>query len=185
MRIKVVKERIDYTGKEIRSNWALEKFGIFGDSIVVFRGKMDVREIVDIEDIMGKKEIKGNDVLHFIVEHFDIQPPNLMAGYLRQRLLCLIVKELLEPYTKIKRQGDDLFVDNKKLSVSIATVSPNSIKIHLGLNVSTKGTPEDIDTSGLSEIRKGDPLDFGSMVAQKYSKELEDIYHDICKSKSI
>jgi len=153
---------------------------------------MDVREIVDIEDIIDKKEIKGDDVLHLIVEHFDVQPPNLMVGYLRQRLLCSVVKELLLPVepdtevktdTKIKRRGDDLFVDNKKLSVSVATVSASSIKIHLGLNVSTKGTPEDIDTSGLSDIRKDEPLDFGREIAEKYSKELEDIYHDISKSR--
>ena len=194
IKIRVIKERIDYTGKEIRSNWALERFGVSGDSVVVFRGGMDVSEMVDIEDIINKKTIKGSDVLHFIVEHFDIQPPNLMVGYLRQRLLCSVVKELLERESdtgidtgteRIERLGDDLFVGGRKLSVSIATVSPGSIKIHLGLNISTEGTPEDIDTSGLSDITRDDPLDFGRLVAEKYSKELADIYHDISKSRPI
>jgi hypothetical protein len=41
----------------------------------------------------------------------------------------------------VERRGDDLYVGEGKLSVSVATVSPVSGLIHLGLNVTAAGVP--------------------------------------------
>ena len=42
MSIVFVKDRLDYTGKEIEPLWAFKTFDVQKDSIVVFRGKMEV-----------------------------------------------------------------------------------------------------------------------------------------------
>ncbi len=39
------------------------------------------------------------------------------------------------------RDGDDIFIGGKKLSVSIVTASPVSILLHLGVNVDSEGAP--------------------------------------------
>ena len=39
----------------------------------------------------------------------------------------------------------------ENLSVSIATCSVSSMKIHFALNLTEKGTPQDVETAGLLE----------------------------------
>ncbi len=57
---------------------------------------MDIHQdnIVDYED--QGKEIKGDKLLHFIIEHFDVQPADLRLCYHRQRLFILMVQDNLE-----------------------------------------------------------------------------------------
>ena len=50
----------------------------------------------------------------------------------------------------MERRGDDLFCQDRKLSVSIATLSPVSSMIHLGLNISAKGAP--VPAVGLEDL---------------------------------
>ena len=111
-------------------------------------------------------------MLSFISEQFNI---GLVEGVFRQRLLICIIKEALEKrgFT-ITRNGDDLFFDGKKLTVSIATKSVNSILIHTGINIDSAGAP--VKASGLSsELGLNDIKAFANEILEKYSSEIDDI----------
>lgn len=145
--------RIDYDGSAIRSHWAYRNFGILGNSIIVFRGRCDVKveEMIDIEDLRAKKEIKSEDMVHYIIEIFD--SPNTLLASALQKLFIAKLCEVLQAYgIETFRKGDDIYVDGKKLSISIATVSPVSMKIHIGINVEAKGVPEGVKAVGLREL---------------------------------
>jgi hypothetical protein len=83
-------------------------------------------------------------MLHIMVERFD---PDLERAVLLQRLLVALtadrIRGALAPdrAATVRRLGDDLFVGEGKLSVSVATLSPVSALIHLGLNIDDRGTP--------------------------------------------
>ena len=111
-------------------------------------------------------------MLSFITEQFGV---DLQEGVFRQRLLMCIIKELLEARgIFVVRNGDDLMIGDKKLSVSIATKSITSILIHTGLNIVSEGAP--VKAAGLeSELGIKDVKTFALEVMQKYSNELEDI----------
>jgi hypothetical protein len=154
MELLIVKDkRIDYDGSAIKSHWAYRNFGILGNSIVVFRGRCDVKveEMIDIEDLRANKEIKSDDMVHYIIEIFDF--PSVLLASALQKLFIAKLCEVLGNYDiKTFRKGDDIYVNNKKLSISIATVSPVSMKIHIGINVEAKGIPVDVNAVGLKEI---------------------------------
>ncbi|MCL0063341.1 DUF366 family protein, partial [Peptococcaceae bacterium] len=71
---KYIDKRINYDGTQLRSLWAFRQFGIQGDSIISFRGKCDVplSNMADVLDVLNKDSIFSEDMLHFIVEHFDM-----------------------------------------------------------------------------------------------------------------
>ena len=128
--------------------------------------------MVDIEDVINNEPIYSKLMLSFISEQFGI---GLIEGVLRQRLLITIIKELLEENgVFVVRNGDDLMIDGRKLSVSIATKSITSVLIHTGLNILSEGAP--VKASGLtSELGIKDIKEFATKVMQRYSEELEDI----------
>jgi hypothetical protein len=97
-------------------------------------------DLVDLEDRALGHTVAGDRMLHFIVEIFELDMPGIVFA---QRLLCTIVKDSVGAAggATIRRDGDDLFVGKGKLSVSVATVSPVSGLIHLGLNITTSGVP--------------------------------------------
>ncbi len=49
--------------------------------------------LVDFEDV--GLEIKGDKMLHFIIEHFDVQPADIKLCYHRQRIFVMIIKDML------------------------------------------------------------------------------------------
>ena len=132
-------------------------------------------------------------MVNFICEFFDQQPPNIRIAYLRQRLLVMIFREILTEYgIETKREGDDIFVDGGKLSISIASVSLSSAKIHFALNLEDKGTPDDVETIGLFDIKDENGvqifsddnlLDLINKTASRFIEELETIENDISKTK--
>ena len=131
-------------------------------------------------------------MVNFICEFFDQQPTNMRIAYLRQRLLVMIFREILTEYgVSTKREGDDIFVDGRKLSISIASVSLSSAKIHFALNLEDKGTPSDVETIGLYDIRVDDEqvfnednlLDLINETVKRFIDELETIENDISKTK--
>ena len=77
-----------------------------------------------------------------------------------RRLLVMIIKEVIEeikPEIFVERKGNDLFIEvdeegvnYRKLSVSIATASPVSTLIHVGVNVTSDNTP--VPTFGLADL---------------------------------
>ncbi len=149
---KLIEQDIKYTGLELSPHWIYKKFNLQGDTIVAFCGECEVKltEMVDIEDVINDEPIYSKNMLNFIVEHFNI---NLIEGIFRQRLLITIIKEALEklPSVNIVRSGDDLFVDGKKLSVSIATKSLTSVLIHVGINIDPTGAP--VEAIGLKFVK--------------------------------
>ena len=148
MKTKFIEEEIKYIGSQLAPHWIYKNFKLQGDAIVAFIGecKVDLSEMVDIEDVINNEPIYSKLMLSFISEQFGI---GLTEGVLRQRLLMSIIKELLEEKgIFVKRNGDDLIVDNGKLSVSIATKSVTSVLIHTGLNILSEDAP--VKACGLS-----------------------------------
>lgn len=174
MKTKFIEEEIKYIGSQLAPHWIYKNFKIQGDSIVAFCGECEVKlaEMVDIEDVINNEPIYSKYMLSFITEQFGV---SLMEGVLRQRLLICIIKELLEERGFfVVRKGDDLMIDGKKLSVSIATKSITSVLIHTGLNILSEGAP--VKASGLtSELGITDIKDFAIEIMRRYTEELEDI----------
>lgn len=174
MKIKFIDEEIKYIGSQLVPHWIYKNFKIQGNSIVAFVGECEVKlsEMVDIEDVINNEPIYSKSMLSFISEQFGV---NLPEGVFRQRLLICIIKELLEEYGKfIRRSGDDLFFEDKKLTVSIATKSITSTLIHTGVNILSEGAP--VKASGLqSELGITDIKSFAIEVMKRYSEEIEDI----------
>lgn len=153
MKTFLLRPRLDYDGTQIRSLWAYREFGIQGDSIAAFIGgcEIPVDNIVDLEDVRAKSRIASPLMLHFIEEHFDL---DLEKAVLRQRLLSVQVKDALSelaPGKRIRREGDDLFLGPGKLSISIATLTPVSSKIHFGINVE-RALDVGVETRALKDL---------------------------------
>lgn len=176
MKTKFIEEEIKYTGEELAPHWIYKKFHLQGDAIVAFCGECEVKltEMVDIEDVINNEPIYSKNMLSFIVEHFNI---GLIEGVTRQRLLICIIKEVLESINHsqftIHRNGDDLFINGKKLSVSIATKSLTSVLIHIGINIDPTGAP--VDAIGLNALNISNVEEFAKNIMVKYSQEIDDI----------
>ena len=174
MHTNLIDTEIKYIGSQLAPHWIYKNFKLQGDAIVAFIGECEVAltEMVDIEDVLNNEPIYSKSMLSFITEQFNV---NLVEGVFRQRLLICIIKELLEERgIFVVRNGDDLMIDGKKLSVSIATKSTTSILIHTGLNILSEGAP--VKASGLtSELGIVDIKEFALEVMKRYSEELEDI----------
>ena len=189
---KHIDEIFEYDGSQINPSWAFQEFGIYGSSIVTWIGPVNITpdNLKDFADV--GLEIKSNNMVNFICEFFDQQPTNMRIAYLRQRLLVMIFREILiEKGIKTTRDGDDIFVDARKLSISIASVSLSSAKIHFALNLEDKGTPSDVDTIGLYDIKVNDKqvfrednlLDLINDTVNRFIDELQTIENDISKTK--
>lgn len=189
---KHVDEIFEYDGSQINPSWAFQEFGIYGSSIITWIGPVNITpdNLKDFADV--GLEIKSNNMVNFICEFFDQQPTNMRVAYLRQRLLVMIFREILTEYgVATERQGDDIFVDKRKLSISIASVSLSSAKIHFALNLEDKGTPNDIDTIGLYDIKvnneqvfdENNLLELINQTANRFIEELKTIENDISKTK--
>ena len=143
MKAKLIEKHLLYDGTQLSSHFAYKNFGLPGNSIIAFTGPVDVNlsEMVDIEDVLLKDKISADLMLSFIIEVFNLD----LAGMIcLQRLFMSILCDELNSNLKglfIKRDGDDLFYDGRKLSVSIATASPISSLIHSALNIKPTGAP--------------------------------------------
>lgn len=174
MKTILTDKEIKYEGWQLTPHWIYKNFKIQGDATVAFIGECEVKlsEMVDIEDVINDEPIYSKLMLSFISEQFNV---DLVEGVFRQRLLICIIKEALEKRgIKVVRNGDDLFVNNKKLTVSIATKSLTSILIHTGINIDSQGAP--VSACGLkSDLGIADIKDFTIEVLTKYADELDDI----------
>lgn len=184
MKTEFIDKEIKYIGSQLAPHWIYKNFKIQGDAIIAFQGECEVKltEMVDIEDVINNEPIYSKYMLSFITEQFGI---GLSEGVLRQRLLIAIIKELLEERgIFVIRNGDDLMIDGKKLSVSIATKSMTSVLIHTGLNILSEGAP--ISASGLtSELGITDTKTFALDVMKKYAEELDDIQYACTKVRGV
>ncbi len=174
MKTLFIDKEIKYIGSQLAPHWIYKNFKIQGDAIVAFCGECEVKltEMVDIEDVINNEPIYSKYMLSFISEQFNI---GLVEGVLRQRLLMSTIKEALEKRGVIvRRDGDDLFINDKKLSVSIATKSMTSVLIHTGVNILAEGAP--IPVSALkTDLKIEDIKEFAIEVMKNYSEEIDDI----------
>jgi hypothetical protein len=141
MNIRFIEERLPYLGPELRPHFILSKWRIEGSTLVAFRGPCEVKtdHLVDWEDRLQNDFIRAREMVHFLGEFFGI---TLKEGIWIQRLVVSeILSGLLRRGLDARRDGDDLFVNEKKLSVSIVTVSPVSVLLHLGINIDPEGAP--------------------------------------------
>ena len=178
------REELTYTGHQLRSHWIFETFGLQGHAIVAFRGpcRVALSEMVDRADVAAGDAIEAAEMLHFIAEHFE---RDLHRGVLRQRLfICTIAGHLrARPgMPPIEREGDDLYIEGRKLSVSIATVSPVSTLMHVGLNVDPAGAP--VKACGLDELQV-DPNALATGLLTAYEQEMADIHMARCKVRGV
>ena len=174
MLYKLLDQEIEYEGYQLAPHGIYKNVKIQGDAIVAFCGECEVKltEMVDIEDVINNEPIYSKNMLSFITEQFNVE---LVEGVFRQRLLICSIKEALERRgVKVLRSGDDLFVDGKKLTVSIATKSLTSILIHTGININSEGAP--VKACGLeNDLKISDIKDFALEVMENYSNEIDDI----------
>lgn len=186
MLVRVEEKEIKYDGRQLSSLWAFRNFGLQGDSIVCFRGgcQVELTEMVDLADVRANAPIYSEDMLHFIIEHFDM---DLEKAVVRQRLFIAIIKDCLNRQAKVDliRKGDDLYCGERKLSVSIATASPVSTLIHTGLNVSSRNTP--VPTIGLLDMgwHSEEILKLGQAIARAYQEETGGIRLARCKVRGV
>jgi hypothetical protein len=182
---------ITYTGAQLRSGWIAEvaaasagslpheapvssETGRSGDAAVAFLGPCDVapEHMVDTVDLEAGARISSPRMVHIIIEHpgFD-----LIHITVRQRLLIAIAGEIINTHLGeplIRREGDDLYLRDRKLSVSVATVSATSGLIHAGFNVRGEGAP--VPAIGLEELGL-DPRPFAERLLSAYAAEIEGI----------
>lgn len=176
MQTLFIDKEIDYTGVQLAPHWIYKNFNIMGNAVVAFVGACDVslEHMVDIEDVVNNEPIYSKKMLSIIEENFN---SSLVEMVYKQRLLVTITKELIEknyPSVNITRNGDDLFVNGKKLSVSIATKSITSTLIHFGLNIDADGAPVNAadltNDVGVKDIEK-----FALDLLYLYQEEVKDI----------
>jgi len=187
MKAQFIEKEICYTGKELSPHWIYKNFNIDGDAIISFIGESDVKieHMVDISDVISNSPIYSKRMLHFIVEHFNI---SLVEGILRQRLLVNIARDVildnLSLASGIARQGDDLFYNGGKLSVSIATKSITSVLIHLGINIDSNNTP--VKASGLeTDMNLKNIKEIANDIINNYKLENNQIISASCKVRGV
>ncbi len=186
MKTLFINEEIKYDGTQLSPHWIYKNYHIQGNAIVAFVGECDVnlQHMVDIEDVINNEPIYSKKMLNFIEENFN---SSLEETVYKQRLLVSITKELIEkisPEVKIIRSGDDLYINNKKLSVSIATKSITSSLIHFGLNIISEGAP--IEAADLIQDAKiVDIKQFANTILKLYSEETNDIILAACKVRGV
>jgi hypothetical protein len=167
-----------YDGTQLRSLFAYLEHRIQGDSVVSWIGPCSIsfERMVDGEDVLAGSTIAGSRMVHFIVELFH-QP--LFAAVAVQRLFAAIVMDMAREgandsraAAKFRREGDDIFFDDAKLSISIASISPVSAMIHFAVNVSNQGTP--VKTAALDDFSI-DARRFAEKAMLKLASEIESI----------
>ncbi len=178
MKTKFVKGQMKYDGRQLRPLWAYTQHGLSGDSIVSWLGACDIKfeNMVDAEDQIEQSEIRGDLMLHFIIEMFDRE---LFTAVALQRLFASLVQDHLNGSSKIlqkteglRRHGDDLYWKKSKLSISIASCSAVSNQIHFAVNVVNTGTP--VKTCSLGDF-KVSPQAFALEIMGLFSQEYKSI----------
>jgi uncharacterized protein len=185
-------KNIEYDGSQLSPLWAYANFDVLGDSIISFRGPCNIAEefMVDMEDKRKHSTIVSADMLHFLIELFGV---GIGETVLAQRLLIAVVMEALRDVVDedadIEREYDNIFAtapggkERGKLSVSVATVSPVSGLIHLGMNISTEDTP--VVTAGLDELGLDDVDKFAVDVARLFIEEMKNVKTDASKVRPV
>lgn len=182
MDYRILSGEITYTGRELRSGWVQARTGLRGDAAAGFIGPCHVRtgDLVDTDDRRAGAFIRSELMAHVIAEHPGC---TLQAAVLRQRLLVSILCEILRDRgCRPRRDGDDVYVGDRKLTVSIAAPSPHSALIHLGVNVRPRGAP--VKAVGLEELDV-EPTALLERLLRAYKSELRSCAHAEGKVRTV
>jgi hypothetical protein len=172
-------EKFKYDGTQLKPLFNYLNFSLLGDSILSWAGPCDVslENMVDGEDFITNSAIAGDEMLHFLIEVFDRE---LVSGVLLQRLMASMIKDLIEEKSSmlqpgtLVRDGDDLYLGDRKISISIASQSPNSTLVHFAINIVNTGTP--VKTAGLQDFElnaKEFSLEFMECLSTEWRSILE------------
>ncbi len=175
-----------YDGTQLRSLFNYLENGVLGDSVVAWCGPCDIsfEHMVDGEDVLAQSPIRGSSMLHFIVERF---VPDLYSAVALQRLLASLAADFLHERLQadrhpsavlVRRDGDDVYVSDRKFSISIATVSPVSALIHFAVNIRNEGTP--VPTVALADFSI-DAKPFALELMTRFAREATTIHEATCK----
>lgn len=179
---RILDATVSYTGTELRSGWVHEQTGLSGDAAAAFVGPCEVpnANLVDLDDARAGEFIRAATMAHVVVEHLGCP---LETAILRQRLLVALLGEILSGAGRVaRRDGDDLYYDGRKLTVSIAAPSHASSLIHLGINVDPAGAP--VPAAGLAEMGL-DPRAVLDDLLTRYANELETAAYAATKVKTV
>jgi uncharacterized protein len=136
---------LPYDGTQLAPHWIYKTFEFMGNSVVAFVGpaNVELQNMVDLEDVKRR------------------------APIFRQYLLVSEIYEALleRGISPMRRSGDDIYFQGRKLSVSIATHTLSSGLIHTGLNIETQGAP--VPAAGLRELSV-EPFDFARLVLERF-----------------
>jgi len=182
--LKTYFERTERPYTELYGHFALKNFGVAGDAIVAFVGPCDVptENLVDLADRRAGAKIVAARMLHFVVEHFGLA---LAEAIWRQRLLAAIILEEVRrraPQAPLRREGDDVYAGDGKLTVSIATSSPTSAIIHFGVNVDGTGAPVEVSDLGRLGV---DAEELAAAVMSRYVDEVERFVEALGKVRGV
>jgi hypothetical protein len=186
MKELIISDGITYDGTQLASHWAFRQYGLQGDSIVAFQGpcRVALPALVDLADVRENAPIYSENMLHFIVEHFTLR---LEQTILRQRLLIATLKDIVTEKTgaSLTRRGDDLFTADRKLTVSIATLTPVSTMIHTGINITGRNAP--VPAIGLADLglNQQEVTEVGQTLCRAYVTEYEQIKLARCKVRGV
>lgn len=172
MKYKYVEESIDYTGAQLTSHFAYANFGIPGDSIIAFCGGCEIppEYMVDIEDVRDNSRISSELMLHFIIEHHETDLGKII---LRQIIFAVLVQEEINKHQGsrvVERRGSDIYDQDAKVSISVATVTPMTSLIHFGVNISSRNAP--VKVKGLEDYNII-PREFAECVMKRYLEEYD------------
>lgn len=171
MRTKLLNKKIKYDGSQLRSHWIYETTGLLGSAALAYMGPchVELENMVDLVDKKNQDIIYSESMLHFQIEIFESYLESVI--WIQRYFLAIIYEELLLRKAKKNwcRIGDDIFLGDKKLSVSIATCSPVSGLIHIGINIISKNTP--VPTISLRDLRIN-PKEFATHILTRWSQEM-------------
>ena len=153
------------------------------DAMLLFLGEADVprEHLVDLEDAEAGAAIYSPLMAHAIVEHRGLP---LAEAVWRQRVLVRLAAEWVASRSGVPVlvRGNDLFVREAKLSVSVATRSPRGALLHFGVNVEIEGTP--VRTAGLRDLRLP-PREYLAAIGRLYADELASAAHAVGKVRPV
>lgn len=178
---KFLTEQLTYDGTQLAPHWINRKTELYSDAMVGFCGLCAVptEHLVDLVDKSTNDTIQAKEMLHFLEETFQ---PHLPLAVFRQRLFICVLLETLSKLIPdnhlIIRQGDDLYYKDRKLTVSIATVSAVSNLIHTGVNIDPSGAP--VPAIGLKELGV-DVRNFAEAVLKNWKQEISRYQIATCK----
>lgn len=177
-----IEDSIAYTGPELRPHYILSKFRIEGSALVAFEGHCHVvtDHLVDWEDRLANDSIQAARMIHFLGEFFGL---GLREGVFMQRLFIAQLAEQLAGHgIEVRRDGDDLFVAERKLSVSIVTASAVSVLMHTGINIDPAGAP--VPAVGLKELAVN-TRGFASEALRRFESEWHSIHRATTKVRPV